>query len=108
MVTGGLGGGAPTCIIQGGFYSQWAFGLLAMPVLLGVLYALIVLICYMTTESSTAVTHLKVALDHQNDVDILVSLLKSHIVFGLLDEIQLHKMATVMDIKSYKCVFHPT
>ena len=51
VVTSDLGG-APTCIIQGGFYSQWAFGLLAMPVLLCVLYALIALIFYATTTSS--------------------------------------------------------
>jgi len=53
VVTGDLGGGAPTCIIQGGFYSQWAFGLLAMlGCFLGVELALIALIFYATTESS--------------------------------------------------------
>ena len=73
-----------------------------MPLVLGGLYGLIVLICYMTTESSTTVTHVKVRLDHRNDVDIVVSLLKKHPVFGLLDDTQLHKMAIAMRIQSYR------
>lgn len=93
--------GAPeNCVIDGDFYVQWSFGMLAMPFVLSVVYSVVIFIAYVTSESETLHKVANVKLKHYRSARIIDNVLESQHLFSHLPPEDRHQVATEMTIRS--------